>query len=300
MKSLLPRRVFYCMFIMFPLALVSVTGDAEAQLEDAISQLTGETTEGYLQPMITAFGTNLNSGWYHTASIPRAGLDLHVEILGMVTFIPEDDLTFKATPPEPWPQDEVETATVFGEEGTAVQGPGDLTYSFQDGQIQGDVVPYGVPQIKIGSVMGTSLIGRYFSLEVGDMPKLSLLGIGIQHNVSQWLPPLPVDIAAGIFYQSFDVGDIISSTLMNYGVQVSRSLPFVTFYGGLALESTKMTVEYTYEGVTPAQDISLKLTGDDKFRLTAGAALHLGLFALNADINIGSQVAACLGIGVSI
>ena len=56
-----------------------------------------------------------------------------------------------------------------------------------------------VPQATIGTVFGTRAVVRWISVDVGntDLGKFDLFGIGVQHSISQYVPVLPIDVAAG-------------------------------------------------------------------------------------------------------
>lgn len=278
---------------------------AYSQLESAIEQFTGENTKGYLQPFVNAFSNNLNAGIYRSAHVSRLGLHLYVGIVGMATMISDEDKSFMGMPPLPFPQEKVETATVFGGNGAVVQGPQGLRYYFQNGILQGNVVPFGVPHFEVGSFLGTSVKFRYFSGNIpGDngktLGKIQLVGYGIQHSLSQYFILFPIDVSAGLFYQKFDVGDYLSTRALSIGLQASKSIPLLTVYGTLALESTSMDVHYTFKATEKPEKISLELKSEDHFRLTLGVQLRLGLLLLNGDYAIGSQQTASLGLGVGI
>ena len=269
-----------------------------AQLEDAIEQMTGENTEGYLQPLVDAFGANLNAGINHSAKVPLLGLNVYVGVVAMGTFIPDDDLTYMGTPPEGYPQDKVETASVFGGEGAVVTHPSGLQYLFQNGQLQGNLVPLAVPHLEVGSFLGTKVKFRYFAYDFGEnVGKLNLMGYGLQHSISRYIPLCPVDISASIFIQSLDVGDILSTKLTSMGVQASKKFAVLTIYGGASIDNTTMDVEYTYEAGDASEKIALELKSTGNFRLTAGAALKVAVLSIYGDFNMGKQNTATLGVG---
>ncbi|HDL19284.1 MAG TPA: hypothetical protein ENH29_09535 [Bacteroidetes bacterium] len=293
------------LFFATLIILLGVAGNSFGQLENTIEQLNGDNTKGYLQPFVNSFGHNLNSGLYRTAHVSTIGLHLYVGLVGMATFIPEEDKTYMGTPPLPYSQDPVETATVFGGEGAVVPGTGGLKYKFQNGQLQGDLVPFAVPQIEVGSILGTMVKIRYFSGKIpGDtdenVGKITLTGYGIQHSLSQYIPLFPISVSAGFFYQTFDVGDFISTKAVSFGFQVSKSIPMLTVYGAAAWESTKMDVSYTFEGGGIQENIGLALETGTMFRLTIGARLRLGFIILNGDYSLGNQNTATVGIGLGI
>lgn len=292
-------KLFYP--ICFVLLMCITAGSVFAQLEDAIEQLTSENTKGYLQPFVEAFGSNLNAGIYRTAHVSKMGLHLYIGVMATGAVIPDEAMTFMGTPPLPYPQSLVETASVFGKEGAVVAGPNGLSFAFQDGQIQGDFAPMAVPHLEVGSILGTMIKLRYFVFDFGEnIGKMELLGYGLQHSISQYIPLFPLDISLGIFKQSFDVGEIISTSALSYGIQVSRSLPLLTLYTAAGVENTTMDVTYTYQGEGLSQKIELDLKTGNQFRFTIGARLRLAILIINGDYSMSKYNTVTLGIGIGL
>lgn len=275
-----------------------------AQLEDAIEQLTGSNTKGYLTPFVEVFGRNLNTGIYRTAHVSKMGLHLYVGIATMGALIPESAKSFNGIPPEPYNQTPVKTASVFGGEGTVVPGPvPSLSYAFQNGQIQGNLFPLAVPQLEIGSILGTVIKVRFFLYDFGEgIGEIKLNGYGFQHSLSQYVPLMPIDISLGLFHHSFEVGDIITAGALSYGLQASKSFSLLTFYGTLAVEKADMDVSYTYEGEgsNQSEEIELKLKSKNSIYMTLGAGLNLPVVKLNGDLSLGKYTTVSLGIGFGI
>jgi hypothetical protein len=301
----LPARPFiFLSSILFALAAAAPAARAQSQLEDAIKQLSSDNVRGYLQPFITAVGANFNSGFYNTASINDMGLHIQLQIVGMGTLIGDAEKTYSAIPPQPYPQNAVQTATVFGEVGTIVPGPAPgLEYHFQNGQVKTRILPVAVPQLTIGNFMGTQASIRYVPIpSVGSFPKVTLVGFGLRHSISRYIPELPVDLSAGIFYDKVTVGDIIDAHGLGFGGQASKSFSLLTVYGGLQYETSTLTVSYTYTGPGPQHNtpVSVDLDGENKFRATAGVNLDLMILHLNGDINLGKVTVVSAGIGFGI
>jgi hypothetical protein len=292
------RSFIFSWVIIFVVIFFCIVPYSFSQLEDAIEQLTGKNTKGYLKPFTDAFGSNLNSGVYRTALVPRFGFNIYIGVIAMGTIISNDDLFYMGTPPSPYPEDPVKTATVFGKEGTVVEGPGGLSYVFQDGQIQGTFAPLAIPHLELGSLFGSRIKLRYFSFDLGESTgKLELVGYGLQHSINQYIPLLPLDISFGIFTQSLELGDIISAQTLSYGIQASKSFSLLTLYSGVSMDNTTMDVVYTYKGEENTEEIALELKSQNNFRLSIGARLVLAFLILNSDFSIGGQNIITLGVG---
>ena len=76
-----------------------VAQDEEGEIEETLKQLTQQAASGYLQPIITPIGMDLNGGWFHkTPPATKFGLSLELGAVGMITLIPDDVVkTFSVT-----------------------------------------------------------------------------------------------------------------------------------------------------------------------------------------------------------
>lgn len=64
-----------------------------ADFQEDLQQLMGDNAENYLAPFVTAFGTNMNGGLFHTAK-PHKMLGFDVGIRMMGASIPDDAMTY--------------------------------------------------------------------------------------------------------------------------------------------------------------------------------------------------------------
>ena len=211
-------------------AIILWSASANAQLKANLERYTGNNAIGYLQPLITALGTDFNRGWYHSANIPRHGFQLHLGPRVMSTFIATADRRYQATTEGNFsPAQTTEAPTVVGDtKAVAVNGTGGSTYFFPGGFDIKSVL-FATPQLTIGSVAGTEATFRYIALEIGDteIGNVNLFGAGLRHSVSQYFGDFPVALAAGVFYQRFKLGeDFIDATAIHYGLQASKSFSF--------------------------------------------------------------------------
>ena len=116
-----------------------------------------------------------------------------------------------------------------------------------------NVVPSPMVQLGIGTFKNTDIIIRYTPEIKYDQFKTSVFGMGIKHDIKQWIPGIkrtPIDIAilAGFsgFDNSMDMSDLELSgehqealfNINNWTVQgiVSKKISILTFYGGAWLQ----------------------------------------------------------------
>ncbi len=311
----LTRRKFRAI-LLFPLAGLLIASNAGAQdneLDRALKQFsTGGTVSGYLQPIADCFGANMNSGWYQSASIPTMGIHVQLSIVGMVSMIGDGQKTFNEQLPPGYSATSFKAPTVFGpKEGAVYTDPNSgLTYGGSGGIFNTPIFPWGVPQLTIGSVYGTEATVRYIatpSIGNGDsqngtsssFPSASMFGLGVRHSISQYLPLVPVDLAAGFLYNSVRLGDIVSFKSFAIGAQVSKSYAILTLFGGLQWERSTLSLSYQ-PSLAGAWPVTVDMNGANSVRLTAGLNISLGLFKLFADANLGSVTTFSGGLGLGI
>ena len=290
-------------FMIFPILMMSIfllqTLSFSQDIEDFVSKYTSENGKSYLQPLADAFGANMNSGFFHSARIEQNGFQLYVGLVTMVAPIADDQKVFTAqTEGLFYPQTTAEVPTIFGDNETVkVEGTGGTVYVFPGG-FDMNAFPIAVPQISIGAIMGTEAMLRFIDIQIDEnLGKLNLIGFGVRHSISQYFPDLPVDVAVGFYKQNFKLGDIIDASSFSIGAQASYTRGMVTFYGGLASESSTLDISYTYEADEDAGEISFKLEGQNSIRLTAGVAAKLGPLVLHTDFNLAAQKVVVVGLG---
>jgi hypothetical protein len=299
------RRILLKVFcFLLGIALMGPLGHLFAQdaVTDALKQLSSENVRGYVQPIIDGFGANLNSGLYHSPRLSEGGFHARIEIIGSGMLITDRERSYFATPPAPFDQEPVRTATILGGLGSTLTGPGGVEYQFQNGQIRADLFGLGTPQLTVGNFFGTEAIVRYAVVpSVKDFPRSSLVGYGGRHSISQYIPGLPFEATVGAFWQTLKVGDIISVSARNVSLMVGTSVALFTVYGGVQHESTVIDVNYTYTGYgsTPDSKVSLHYTTDDVIRWTTGFGMNLIGVGLYTDIGFGkvTVLTGTVGIG---
>ena len=288
--------------LMITVLLVPPSASAQSSFESAIQAYGKQNVEGYVQPIADLFGANMNSGFYHSAAIPAFGFTFKLDIVGMAAVVSDDQKTFTASTPAGFLPASFQTATVFGEKGTLVSStsPTGLTYRGSDGILNAKMFPFAVPQLTIGSILGTEASVRYIAVpKIGDdkFPKTSLLGFGGRHSISQYIPLIPVDIAVGVFYSTLKSGDIIEFKGLMYGAQVSKTFSILTLHGGVNVESSTLTLSYKSTDPAAPGDVEIKLDGKRKMSFTGGLQLNLGGFRLFGNANLGSVTNFTAGIG---
>ncbi len=94
--------------------VINITLSAEDDLSGSLTNLYQDIGEAYTNPIVTGFGTTINSGWYHdSAREINFGLDLEYGIVVMGSFFPESAKTFESTGDIKFGRNDAETLTTF-------------------------------------------------------------------------------------------------------------------------------------------------------------------------------------------
>jgi len=120
-----------------------------------------------------------------------------------------------------------------------------------------NTVVAGVPQVEIGSFLGTEVLLRYIPPIKYDtvVGKFSFWGIGIKHSIDQYWKNAPVNIAAQFVYQGSNIENSVgatnsqlsaNTTIMGANVQASTKWKGFTFYSGFAYEEIKINTDFTF------------------------------------------------------
>jgi hypothetical protein len=277
------------------------------EIEDQLSNYVGDNAEGYLGPLADAIGTDLNSGLYQSAYIPKNGRYFSVEFRVMSVLFSDDDRTFDATTPEGFtPEMTVEAPTIVGD-GEAVEAVGEAgATNLFPGGFDLSSFSLAAPQLRFGSLYGTEALLRYFAIDVGDneFGSLSLFGFGLRHSISQYFAEdFPVHLAGGFFWQTFKLGennaggDLVSASALTFGVQASKrfgqGIAFVEPYAGLALDQFSVEASYEDEG---EELVDLDFGSDTTARLTLGIAGRFAILNYHMEYSLASQSSVSFGL----
>ncbi len=279
---------------------------ARADLSSKLGALQGDNLKGYLDPLPRAMSSSINSGLFQSGRVEKGGVHVTLDILAAGAEFPSDDRTFM--PKDPFgfqPVTPTPVPTVIGD-GNAVAVPdnGGSTPVYPGGfDISQFVMP--VPQLTIGNFRGTQATIRWFGMDVqdSDVGRISFFGIGAQHSLSQYLPRVPVDLAAGVFYQSLKLGSgLLDTKALHLDVTASRRFGgLVKFepYVSVGLDRFDMKVDYTYtgSGSSPGGDrLSVDFDPITNKHLAAGAQVALAFVRLRAEFVSAAYNGAALGL----
>ena len=239
----------------------------------------------YLSPYLNAFGASMTGGWYNTAKPHKlGGVDLTFTF--NTAIVPKNSRTFDidALGLQSLKRDPAANNLSPTVAGKRVDGS-QLNYNFQDIGYTAKafdlpkgtgfpMIPTPMLQLGVGLIKGTEIIGRWVPTVHSGQAQLGLWGIGLKHNIDQWipglkkLPVLNISVMGGYTKLNGKVGftvdpaDIgmdaynslpantwdgqslqLATSSFTANLLVSANLPVVCFFGGFGFATTKSNLK---------------------------------------------------------
>ncbi len=335
--------VYRTLCILF-LALTAAPALAQDDLEELLTQSMDDgekLVKAYVSPFMKSVSLGLNQGWYNTAAPHKvAGVDLTITVNAMT--IPKSDLFYDVTklnlevldldgnsPDYPF------APTVFGpdrspifsytDENTGLTetqaGPGGVDLEKEVGN---NWVPLPMAHLGFGLPKGTDIKLRFTpTIDAGDDATLKLFGIGVMHDIKQWIPGiklLPFDLSGFVGYTKFkmetyfdpeanpDQRGLFEMNATTIQGLISKKFSILTLYGGLGynIANSTLAMKGTYDinedgdiSPTEVDPIDMKFSASG-FRTTAGMRLKLAVITLHADYTIQKYKCLTVGFGISV
>lgn len=335
------RRISFVALFTLGTALPSVAQDDLDQLMNESIEDGRKLINAYLTPFMNSVSLGLNQGWYNTAKAHKiAGVDLTITANAMT--VPQSELFYDATKLglqvvalDNSSRDYPLAPTIFGpeneptfsytDEDTGITetflGPGGIDL---EGNLGKNWVPVPMANLGIGLPKGTDLKLRFTpTIEMGDDTSLKIFGLGVMHDVKQWIPGikmLPFDLSGFVGYTKlkmesyFDpqnnpdqmgLFEINSTTVQGL---ISKQFSVLTLYGGIGynIAKSKLAMKGTYDINDDGQadpnevdplDLDFKASGP---RTTAGFRLKLAVLTLHADYTLQKYNCLTVGLGISV
>ena len=322
-----------CFGFLLGFALFASPAQAQDDLGDALEAVGEQYANNYTQPVTDALGANLNAGLFRTAEVGGEGIlpviDIYVGVAGMGALTGGSSSSFA-------PQDETVTTddgrtleinyepdqvpTVFGEE----TSPGEATISDQNpatpnetvslprGLLNTSIAPLAVPQVGVGTVLGTDAQIRYLpETSISDYGSVSVIGLSVRHSLSQYIPLSPVNVAVQGTWQSLALSgseesrnpdEIVDASGWALNAQASKDIPVlpITFYGGVQYEQFGVDVNYTFTTDGETSTITFDQDAANSVRALAGVSVTLAVIQLNVDYALGSTNTVSAGVGLAL
>ena len=304
------------------IGFTSYSQSVQSILADDIAQ--GEQLlEAYFTPMAESFGASLNSGWYNTAK-PHSlgGFDLTFTLNTVI--IPNSAETFEIGDAfgNVFRSDtETEASTIFGD-----SDPTPMTYTNNStgaavdfdmpGGFKTPAIPLPMIQAGIGLIKNTAIDVRYMPMmNVGNNINVNLFGVGVKHDLLQWIPgigdAIPMSLSLQGGYTSLNTelkiaGQEVSlnTKASTINLVVSKKLLMVTGYAGIGYNSATTTfaadADFNLNGINFKESLETTFTSNKDLRTNIGLRLNMTVVTIQADYTFAEYPTATLGIGVSL
>jgi hypothetical protein len=335
--------------IMAFAGMISTEALAQEEIDQYLreSVADGEKLIGaYISPAMNALSSGLNQGWYNTAKPHKiAGFDLTFTFNAMT--IPTNELFYDVsklnlqnieldqTSPDYTPSSQ-KAPTIFGPErapvfrikagddaGQTFDGPGGIDLKQNLGA---DILPVPIAHIAFGLPKGTEVKLRFLpKLDLGEDLDFNMFGIGILHDVKQWIPgikSLPFDLSAFAGYTKMKLrvaiaeNDFRENTRGEFNVNaatiqgiISKKISILTVYGGLGynvatskiglLGSYDINQDGDYLDSKEVNPVALSFSASGP-RMTAGFRLKLAVITLHADYTMQKYNCLTAGFGINV
>ncbi|MFW5960148.1 MAG: DUF6588 family protein [Chitinivibrionales bacterium] len=300
-----------------------------------------EETQEYVQPFASLLGTMTNTGWYQSASVSE-DFSFYIGLPISITYISSKDREYSGTYYDETCQkcheyqeegdniddagcrekQEYTTPTIFG----SIKAPHSTKYLIDNdfNVVDSSRIDYsdGIDELADMNILpfATLMAGfsfKYTSLNLRfiGMPKIGgisviLPGFGIQHDLSSFLPEIPVDLSIGANFTipvvSWEPGENVDGTMKIRGLS-----NFLGIIAGKDFGKTELLLECGWEhsflkpsgkltiheddGSEDIVEPSKKFSGRNAFRLSLIASLDIGYNPFIGQ-SFGSEMRTDVGI----
>jgi len=278
--------------------------------------------EAYFSPMAESFGAGLNNGWYNTAKPHNlGGFDLTFTLNTVI--IPNAAESFKIGNEfgGVFTSTETEASSIFGSsDGTPMTYTNsntstDVNFNMPGG-FKTPALPLPMLQAGIGLIKNTAIDIRYMPmLNVGNNFNVNLFGIGLKHDLLQWIPvagdAIPMSLSLQGGYTTLNTELKISGQEVSLNTKAttinlvaSKRLLMVTGYAGVGYNSATTTfssnANFDLGGVQFDEKVEMKFKSNKNVRANIGLRLNITLVTIQADYTFSEYPTATLGLGVSL
>jgi hypothetical protein len=177
-------------------------------------------------------------------------------------------------------------------------------------------LPLPMIQAGIGLIKNTAIDIRYMPmLDVGNAVKVNLFGIGLKHDLLQWIPvagdAIPMSLSLQWGYTNLntelkiDVHEVSLNTKANtINLVASKRLLMVTGYAGVGYNSSTTSfsadADFELSGIKFEEKVQMDFESKNNLRANVGFRFNITLVTIQADYTFSEYPTATLGLGVSL
>jgi len=289
---------------------------AQTEIQDGKSLI-----EAYISPLGNSLGTALNNGWYNTAKPHHLG-GFDFTITANLVLVPADAKTFNISESNSGTFSGEETPTILGNESGRTATSGSYGDFDMPAGLNIPMLPVPMLQAGVGLIKNTEIDVRFMPEIEKSGVSIGLWGIGVKHDILQWLPivdiiPIDVSFQAGytklssqIMLEDPNSNEKAEATLdvraTTFNILLSKKIAMFTAYAGLGYNSTKTTfnVDGTYNIAGMDFDVEeltkFEFESNNNLRANIGFRFQIAVLALQANYTFSEYPVATVGLGISI
>ena len=187
------------------------------------------------------------------------------------------------------------------------------------------MLPVPMLQAGVGLIKNTEIDVRFMPEIEKSGVSIGLWGIGVKHDILQWLPiadkiPIDVSFQAGytklssqIMLEDPNSNEKAEATLdvraTTFNILLSKKIAMFTAYAGLGYNSTKTTLNvetddnsYTIAGLAlNVNDLTkFEFESNNNLRANIGFRFQIAVLAIQANYTFSKYPVATVGLGISI
>lgn len=310
------------------IAILSFLSFQTAIAQNSETQELEQLLTNYISPLPYALGAGVNNAWWTTAKPhKKLGFDVSLSITPII--IPDVDKSFNIGYGESFTGGE--TATIFG----GLNEGGSVNYVDSVSQNYSIDMPHGLGIGFVATPMLQAGIGLPFKTEIDFRysPELKLksfylglIGVGVKHDLLQWIPVLnnlPIDLSVMAGHTRLNTGFDIQNQGINMNVQattinllLSKKVALLTAYAGFGYNHTSSNFDITLDEqntsflqsikdvatVDLSELTTIEFVNHTDLKANVGARLQLTLLTINASYTItqSGYKLYTAGVGVSL
>ena len=278
--------------------------------------------EAYFTPMAESFGAGLNNGWYNTAKAHKlGGFDLTFTLNTVIIPNTAETFNIKEAGGDVFTSTEDKAATIFGSsDETAMTYTNSNTGLSADfdmpGGLKTPALPLPMIQAGIGLIKKTAVDVRFMPMmNVGSNINVNLFGIGVKHDLLQWIPvigdaiPMSLSLQGGYTTLNTELEIVdqkvaLATKATTINLVASRKILMITGYAGVGYNSATTTfssnANFDLGGVQFDEKVEMKFESNKNVRANIGLRLNITLLTIQADYTFAEYPTATLGLGVSL
>ena len=283
--------------------------------------------EAYISPLGNSLGAALNNGWYNTAKPHQLG-GFDFTITANLVLVPADAKTFNISESNGSTfsgTGDGNTPTILGDKSGGTATFNGTDFDMPKG-LNISMLPVPMLQAGVGLIKNTEIDVRFMPEIEKSGVSIGLWGIGVKHDILQWLPivdkiPIDVSFQAGytklssqIMLEDPNSNEKAEATLdvraTTFNILLSKKIVMFTAYAGLGYNSTKTTFNvvgnYKLLGNDFGNDFDVEeltkfeFESNNNLRANIGFRFQIAVLAIQANYTFSEYPVATVGLGISI